>query len=144
MAKAFGMNEELQSRLFRARSAEQVAELLTAAGQEISAEDVDHIWQEIEHHKTNVELSLDELDAVSGGADRDWAVDDCAATVEQGSWCDSNDKCILIDVTYEHLPCGDCPYCDGKVYGYSVWEGVFKCKKCGKISGRNAWMVDLP
>ena len=33
------------------------------------------------------ELSLDELETVSGGEDRNWLKEGCAATVEAGSWC---------------------------------------------------------
>ena len=136
--------EELKKMTLAAASAEEIVEIVKAAGEEITAEEAEHIFKKAQEKKADKEFSPDELDAVSGGADRDWAVDDCAATVERGSWCGSNDKCIHFEVTYEHLPCGDCPYCDGIVYEYSSFEGVYKCKKCGRISGRNAWMVDLP
>ena len=62
------------------------------------------IWNEISSHRKDKELSLDELEAVSGGADRDWLTSGCAATVEPGSWCDSNDMCHVWDVTYDHIP----------------------------------------
>ena len=37
--------------------------------------------------KTDKELSLDELEAVSGGVNRDYNKHGCAATVEAGSGC---------------------------------------------------------
>lgn len=62
-------------------------------------------------------LSLDELEAVSGGADRDWPKDGCAATVEYDSWCGSNDYCNRWDVTYRHAPTKlVCPLCGNSLY----------------------------
>lgn len=41
-------------------------------------------------------LSLDEMEAVAGGAeDRDWLADGCAATVEPGSNCWGTDGWVL-------------------------------------------------
>ena len=91
--------------------------------------------------QTDKELSLDELEAVSGGADRNWVTDGCAATVEYGSWCDSNDKCIVWDVTYEFQPTGHlCPNCGKNMYqqntislGGNEYEDQYRCKYCGCI-----------
>ena len=92
--------------------------------------------------QTDKELSLDELEAVSGGADRNWVTDGCAATVEYGSWCDSNDKCIVWDVTYEFQPTGHlCPNCGKNMYqqnsislGGGKYEDQYRCKYCGCIT----------
>ena len=77
----------------KAASAEEIMEFVRAAGEEITAEEAEHIFKKAQEKKADKELSLDELDAVSGGEDRDWAADGCAATVEYGSWCRSNDMC---------------------------------------------------
>ena len=48
------------------------------------------------------ELSMDELDAVSGGVTtRNWQTDGCAATVEAGSDCWGTDGgCLAINISY--------------------------------------------
>ena len=92
--------------------------------------------------KDGTNLSADELEAVSGGADRDWLTDGCAATVEPGSWCGTNDKCVKIYVTYDHAPEKDkCPECGAFMYIYHthlVYAGgnakafnYYRCPKCG-------------
>ena len=71
------------------------------------------------------ELSDDELETVNGGAETGCRCamyqctgnnfryiyflnrfPDCAATVEDGSWCWSNDACTLVQVTYTGM--NDC------------------------------------
>ncbi len=70
------------------------------------------------------EIALDQLDAVAGGAGADDCVEglvrniyggrgfpNCAATVEDGSWCGSNDACVSFAIVYTNLKgCGgsDC------------------------------------
>ncbi len=137
------ISNELKTKLLAAKSAGEAAELIRAAGQEITAEDAARLWEEISHMRDQDgrELSLDELESVSGGSDRDWAKDGCAATVENGSWCDSNDMCFIWDVTYDHDPLkARCPNCGTPLYksyalerGYPVMEEVVykRCKNCG-------------
>ena len=137
------MTNELKSKLLAAQSAEEVAALVKADGQEITAEDAGHLWEEIKkcREQDGRQLSLDELESVSGGADRNWVTDGCAATVEYGSWCDSNDKCIVWDVTYEFQPTGHlCPNCGKNMYqqntiylGGDEYEDQYRCKYCGCI-----------
>ena len=140
MANRFEMNEALLSRLLGAENAEQAADILKEAGQAATPEDIAHLWNEISSHRTEKELSLDEREAVSGGADRDWLTDGCAATVEPGSWCGSNDSCYYWDVTYTHEPSKvNCPKCGA--FMYLNWVNYdtrpsddiyhYKCKKCG-------------
>ena len=107
MANRFEMNGALKSRLLGAENAEQAADILKEAGQTVTPEDIAHLWDEISSYRKVKELSLDELEAVSGGADRNWVTEGCAATVEYGSWCDSNDRCIYWDVTYDFQPTPD-------------------------------------
>ena len=132
------MKEELKPKLLQAKSTEEVAGLLKNAGMDESK--AGQIWNEISSHRKDKELSLDELEAVSGGADRDWLTDGCAATVEPKSWCITNDSCILRDVTYIHEPANiNCPNCG--VFMYLNWvdsdTGLsgntyhYKCKNCG-------------
>ncbi len=132
------MQEEFKSKLLQAQSEEEVAGLLKNAGMDEST--AGQIWSEISSHRAEKELSLDELESVSGGYDRDWLTDGCAATVEPKSWCDSNDSCIYFDVTYKHEPANViCPKCGAFMYVNWVDYDTnpsddtyhYKCKNCG-------------
>ena len=131
MSDNLKLSDELKMELIKAESVEQVAEIVKADGQEITAEDAEHLWQEIAQHNKDGTLSVDELEAVSGGADRDWLINGCAATVEAGSSCSSNDKCVWWDVTYEHAPSDTCS-CGGIIYNSTSRTKV--CIKCGWTS----------
>ena len=115
-------DQTLITKLAGAESLTEVQDILKGR----SDIDAERAWQEIENHRSNMSerLDLDELDAVSGGADRDWKKDGCAATCEASSWCGSNDYCMIWDVTYDNFwAC--CP--DGH-------EHVFQnrvCVRCG-------------
>ena len=116
------LNDKIKERLDDATSLEEVKDILKDSP-ELDAE---RLYQELENHRSsrNERLDLDELDAVSGGADRDWKKDGCAATCEPASWCGTNDQCLIFDVTYDNFwVC--CP--DGH-------DHVFKnyiCTRCG-------------
>ena len=121
------VNKELKDRLVDAKNLEEVNDIVKD-NPELDAE---RIWQEIERHESsrNEKLDLNELDAVSGGSDRDWKKDGCAATCEYGSWCGSNDYCHIWDVTYDNFwVC--CP--DGHEHVYV--DGV--CTRCGHKKSR--------
>ena len=83
------ITNELKAKLLAAKSAEEAAGLLKADGREITAEDAAKLWNEITkcRDQEGKALSPNELEAVSGGVDRDWLTDGCAATVEPGSDC---------------------------------------------------------
>lgn len=123
----------LKAKLLTVKNAVEVAEIVKTEGQDISAEEAENLFQEITRFKDGSELSVEELESVSGGADRDWLTDGCAATVEAGSWCGSNDFCHWWDVTYEHNPqrlrcaCGTNYYALEKKDAYTI----YKCPKCG-------------
>ena len=63
------MTNELKIKLLAAKNAEEVTELLKANGCEITAEEAEKLWEEIEHMREaeGRKLSKDELDAVSAG-----------------------------------------------------------------------------
>ena len=94
------LSNELKAKLKKSQSIEEVTELLKADGQDEAL--VEKIWHELEamHDQEDKDLSLDELDAVAGGAKhRDWLEDGCAATVEPGSDCwgtDGGCLCIIL------------------------------------------------
>ena len=136
--------EELKKKTLAAASAEEIMEILKAAGEEITAEEAAQLFEKVQAKKTGKELSLDEMEAVSGGADRNWVTDGCAATVEYGSRCDSNDKCIYWDVTYDFQPTSTlCPNCGQNMYlqntinhSSTEFEEQYRCKFCGCITSR--------
>ena len=125
---------ELEKKLLTSDSTEEIKELLKTAGKEITAEQAAELFEKAQARKTDTKLSLDELEAVSGGSDRDWLVDGCAATVEDGSHCRSNDKCIIGSVIYEHPPVSLCRRCGGVIYRASgEWSFIeeLRCVNCG-------------
>ena len=126
------ITNELKTKLLAAESAEEVTELIKADGQEITAEDAVHLWEEIERKRNadGKELSLDELDAITGG--RDWPTQGCAATVEPGSDCYFTDNCLgAFFVIYEVYPYNaSCPD-DGQNPMY--WDYTKKCFCCPEM-----------
>ena len=121
---------DLRPRLMLAESAEEVKEIIRKAGGEISADDAEHLYDEVRlHNESNgKEIDDDEMDAVAGGADMDWINDGCAATCEPGSWCGSNDMCICFSVTYDRF-FGFCP--DGTKHIPERKPDGEYCTKCG-------------
>ena len=115
------MEKEIEAKLANAKSLEEAKEILNGHADI----DPERVWEEVERHRSNwnEKLDLDELDAVAGGA-RDYAKEGCAATVEVGSWCWSNDHCMYWDVTYVNL-WSVCP--DLKPHEFV--NG--KCRRCG-------------
>ena len=119
------VEDELKEKLLQAKTLNEVKELLKYHP-ELDAE---RIFDEVEHHRglTFEKLDLDELDAVSGGADRDWMEDGCARTCTNSGdkLCWANDWCMVWDVTYTRFY-ATCP--DGSSHDFD-WTGI--CKKCG-------------
>ena len=116
--------DELRQKLAQANSLEDVQSLL----RDFPGSDAARAYQELQRHRSldAEKLDLNELDAVSGGADRDWRRDGCAATCEYGSWCVSNDRCFIFDVTYDGF-WATCP--DGHEHVYD--STTFCCVRCG-------------
>ena len=109
------LSDEQKDRLLQARSAEEAAVLLKEAG--VDAPQAERIWNEISAFREDKELSLDELETVSGGVNhRDYWGSGCAATVEPGSDCWGTDGgCSVHNIEYKHMPNGFCPDC-GRPY----------------------------
>ena len=96
----------------------------------------------MQERKAEKELSIDELDSVSGGEDfsfsrwgitfRDYSQEGCAATVEPESHCWGTDGgCTAVDRVYSHKPIWmKCPDCG--VYLYKSGESYGRCIVCGK------------
>lgn len=143
MEKILKPKAGLKAKLPAAQSAEKAAALVKADGQELTLRDAAQLLKEIQKgwEQDGKELSLDELETVSGGADRDWLKEGCAATVEAGSWCGTNDSCVWIDVQYDHPPVKDpCPQCGGQMYmdrvEYESKGNAYyyrKCLRCGCV-----------
>ena len=116
---------ELKQKLSSAETFEEVQGLLEGG----TSLDANQVWEEVRRHRDyeSKKLDLEELDAISGGADRDWVKDGCAATCEVGSWCSSNDYCVIWDVTYDRF-WTTCP--DGHEH---VFDNC-KCVRCGYVN----------
>ena len=99
----------------------------------------ERVWEEAQKHRSGKaeKLDLSELESVSGGKDRDWINDGCAATCEEDSWCWSNDRCDIWDVTYDRFwEC--CP--DGHPHNYV--DNV--CTRCGHHEPNKGYDTILP
>ena len=120
------ISSETKQKLKAAETLEEVKELL----KDEPGLDPVRVYEEVNKHRSldAEKLDLEELDAIAGGADRDWVKDGCASTVEVGSWCWSNDHCVFFDVTYDNL-WATCP--DGHPHEFK--DGV--CVRCGINAG---------
>ena len=125
----------LHAKLQNSKDIEDVKAMLAEEGEKCSTEDIERIWQEIEHHRPDDKRKLDpdEMDAVTGGTVfnvRDWSEEGCAATV--GPYrdnCWKNDNCILFWEVYINEWC-TCP--DGKSHEWEYDSYLKKkvCKRC--------------
>ena len=138
---------EVKNELHEAKSLEEVKNILGVAEDDDQnlIKVAEQVWKEIEdHHKEDdKELDVDELEAVSGGADRNWATEGCAATCEERSWCMSNDRCLIAQVTYEFFqdPCmGNHDYVQTDVRIRKTGGSrryIYTCTKCGNVKYGN-------
>ena len=146
---------ELAELIQNAKSVDDVKKALAKAGDKFKDIDPERLYEELQHQLTkNEKLDLDELDAVSGGSDRNWWVDGCAATCEEDSWCWSNDWCNSFEVTYQefHDKCTNGQRHDWELIsrstahgsGSGMWVLVYKCRRCGKSSTYNEFLADVP
>ena len=95
------LEDKRMEKLLEASSLEEVKDVL----KDRPDLDARRVYEELESHRSlrSERIDLEELDAVSGGADRDWKKDGCSATCEASSWCGSNDYCMIWDVTYDNF-----------------------------------------
>lgn len=134
------MKEERIIKLNEANSLEEVEDII----KDDPELDAKRVYEEITRHRSNKaeKLDLEELDSVSGGADRDWMKQGCAATCEYDSWCGSNDFCYIFDVTYDRF-FETCPDGHKHVYEkkrqsphfYGAWRFSIESPR---TNGRNA------
>ena len=132
--------EELEKKAIEAASAEEVMEIVRAAGEEITAEEAASFFKAVQERKADKELALDELEAVSGGQEwgnlvwvRDYSTEGCAATVEPGSDCWGTDgNCWVGNISYIPGPVDvKCPDCGAYCY-VGGRNNYLVCPKCGK------------
>ena len=130
-------SNELLDQIKDAKSREEIESHLKDAQVAYTSDDLDKFWLKVSGTPVDVsELSDDEMDAVAGGDDIDLNREPCAATVENGSWCWSNDACKMFEVTYKNW----WAVCDKSPYGKHCWEKVIsnfrrsemRCKFCGQ------------
>ena len=143
------MTNELKEKLLTAKNEEEVAALLKDAGMDET--EAKQLWAKLEHRReaNGGELSLDELEAISGGKRyRNWKKDGCAATVEPGSRCWDDDQCDTWEVQYSQSPlyykrcsrCGGYMCEDDYILGFGSIAPTYYCRSCGhrvnSISGK--------
>ena len=133
------LSNELKARLLKAQSAGEMAALLKEAGEDEAL--AERLWAELARRReaNGKELSPDELDAVSGGYDRDYLKDGCAATVEPGSDCWGTDSCGVLPVIYINNPTRNiCPNCGRYLCRWktekTTWTETYfyQCPPCGR------------
>ena len=137
---AIEMTNELRAKLISAR-AEEVESILAEAGVEATQVEIDRFKFEIDRaaEHDGERISLDELDAVSGGSLWDYFYDrdGCFATVEYGSDCTLNDGgCDLLFNNYFRGPVNVQCSCGRYMFKYGLagepgsLHGVLKCPYC--------------
>ena len=134
---------ELAELIKDAKSVEDVKEALAKADDKFKDIDPEKLYEEFKHQLSkNEKLDLDELDRISGGKDRNWWLDGCAATCEEGSWCWSNDWCSSFEVTYQEFgeKCTNGQRHDYYLIswttahgsGWGGWVYTYGCRRCGQ------------
>ena len=98
--------QELRGKLIRARDIEEVRAIL---GPETTEEEIGRVWREIQARRPAdglEELDDDEMEAVSGGASRNWEEEGCSSTMKKDEWCWFSDECSDVIITYSNYdPC---------------------------------------
>lgn len=128
------VTKELKEKLLNANSEKEVKSLLSGSTEEKASE----IWQEIEAYHGAMGLEKvddDELEAVSGGEDRDWLKEGCSSTAKVGELCLRNDSCSLWTITYSNFdPCpsgGIHEWVEEKRFYEDAHQFIqYRCKKC--------------
>ena len=137
------IEEAVRNQLLAAKGEDEVKAILADNGLTVTDEDFAQIMAEIEAMPADGELSIDELEAISGGW-RDWLTEGCYSTVEADSWCAySSDMCLAVYHHYDHEPyrfqwCHNCGsqmghYSLEKKPGSSSYSYKVKCPKCGAV-----------
>ena len=137
------LHKVISDEALRARLADkdpaQAAELAAEHGYEVTGDELIAAKKELCRSDSAevVELDLADMDNAAGGS-RDWVTQGCAATVEYGSACWSNDNCLLLDVTYTHAPsyykcenCGNTMFRDKSYVDHGMPKIRYQCPNCG-------------
>ena len=127
--------EALKLKALEAASPEEIAALVRDAGDEITAEEAEQLFEQAKKRREDMTFSRSEMEAVSGVA-RDWLTDGCAATVEAGSDCWTTDGgCSMTQNQYINFDASKkCPSFPGP-HVYERDPKVpyrFACKYCGQ------------
>ena len=139
------ITREMRANLLRAKDQEEVRALL---GPEAAEEKVERVWQEIQRHRPAEgleDVDDDELEAVSGGVERDWAKEGCADTAGNWDFCWSIDSCVKWSIDYiNYDPCPNGGAHDwlqvlvtyDTAYSPKRKYRVCECRKCKKREKR--------
>ena len=134
------ITEEMEQKLRQAETLEDVKQILSEGKYKFTPDQIEQVYNELQqkYRGKDEELSLDELEMVSGGKDLNWIEDGCYATVEGSSWCGRNDKCEWLWTTYDYAPvkykCVDCGVWLHEIYDDSY---IISCHICGRMYSYN-------
>ena len=134
------LSQELKDKLRKAKSHEEIVELLKADGKDEKY--ADRIWKELEilNKSDGKEHSAEEMAAVKGGSSCSYWEEGCAATVEEGSDCWGRDGgCSFCNISYYDIPYDRCPRCSALCLCKMLYHapgGVnsgneITCRNCG-------------
>lgn len=137
------ISKEVTAKLVTAKNYEEAMKILADNGLTLTDEELATINKEFDALPSEGELSVDELEAISGGW-RDWLTEGCYATVEANSTCAySNDNCLIVYHHYDHGPypfqwCNKCHcqmglLCLEQMPGDIRYSDKLKCPKCGDV-----------
>ena len=132
-----GKLNEKEELLLKANSVEDVKTIVAEQGGTVTEEEARELYDKIKAYDPDaeVEVSLDELDEVSGGGflfpNINALEEGCKATVEGGSSCWGNDACDGINVVYNRAPDENmvCPNCKTKSM-IKVRHVGYRCHRC--------------
>lgn len=139
--------QEAEEKVLAAQSAQEVAEIMAAAGHEVSAEEAAKLFEVVEADRAENRLDMRELEAVAGGTRGEngaepygpwggrinWNLHGCAATVEPDSNCWGTDGgCAHINIEYYNFDYSKkCPAWNGPHMWPMAVDHVAWCYKCG-------------
>ena len=140
------LNAEVKQDILEANSIGEVKTLLDSQGFTVDDEEAEKILRNVHKERlAEAEISLEEMELITGGA-RDYVQEGCAATVEPGSRCNTNDNCALTWVTYiNKVSNWICQECGADLGQTHVHE--FICPRChtvytdrnGRLERMNWW-----
>ena len=134
------LSNELKAKLTKAQSAGEMAALLKDAGEDETL--AEQLWGELAYKREQEgrALSLDELEAVSGGG-RDCITQGCAEVTNSKN-CWGVDMCIWVYTDYDVFPTWNYCHDDDGLLCWDTIRQTYICRKCLKRYDENLRPID--